>query len=59
VGILTGIYGVPLTEATAIALVDRAISVLSIIVLGGIAYVLSPKTKGMREAEPRSEGAGA
>ncbi len=59
VGILTGIYGVPLTEATAIALVDRAISVLSIIVLGGIVYVLSPKTKGMREGEPRSEGAGA
>jgi hypothetical protein len=45
VGILTAIYGVPLTEATAIALVDRAISVLSIIVLGGIVYLISPKTK--------------
>ena len=30
----------------AIALVDRSISVLSIIVLGGLAYVLSSKTKG-------------
>ncbi|MGH2406788.1 MAG: lysylphosphatidylglycerol synthase transmembrane domain-containing protein [Candidatus Limnocylindrales bacterium] len=45
VGILTAIYGVPLVEATAIALVDRAISVLSIIVLGGVVYLLSPKTK--------------
>ena len=52
IGILTVIYGVPPTEATAIALVDRAISVLSVIVLGSIAYVLSPKTKGghVREA---------
>ena len=46
IGILTVIYDVPPTEATAIALVDRAISVLSIIVLGSIAYILSPKTKG-------------
>ncbi|HET7676975.1 MAG TPA: lysylphosphatidylglycerol synthase transmembrane domain-containing protein [Candidatus Limnocylindrales bacterium] len=46
VGILTVIYGVAPTEAASIALVDRAISVLSIIVLGAIAYVISPKTKG-------------
>lgn len=46
IGILTVIYHVPPTEATAIALVDRAISVLSVIVLGSIAYILSPKTKG-------------
>ena len=32
-------------EAAAIVLVDRAISVLSIIVLGSIAYVLSAKTR--------------
>jgi len=44
--ILTVIYKVPVTEATAIALVDRAISVVSVTVLGSIAYVLSPKTKG-------------
>ena len=56
VGILTLIYGVDQEQAAAIALLDRAISVLSIIVLGSIAYVLSSKTKGnrrpMRDAEP-------
>jgi uncharacterized protein (TIRG00374 family) len=46
VGILTVIYGVDATNATAITLVDRAISVLSIIVLGSFAYVFSAKTKG-------------
>jgi uncharacterized protein (TIRG00374 family) len=46
VGVLTAAYGVSPTEATAIALVDRAISVLSIIVLGSIAYALSPKRRG-------------
>jgi hypothetical protein len=37
---------VPQTEAVAITLVDRSISVLSVIVVGGIAYVFSSKTKG-------------
>ena len=46
VGVLTAAYGVPLTEATTIALVDRAISVLSIIVLGAIVYAISPLRKG-------------
>jgi uncharacterized protein (TIRG00374 family) len=46
VGVLTAAYGVPLTEATTIALVDRAISVLSVIVLGSIAYAVSPKRRG-------------
>ena len=46
VGVLTLVYGVPPTEAPAITLVDRAISVLSIIVLGSIAYVVSPKRRG-------------
>lgn len=59
VGILTGIYGVPVTEATAIALVDRAISVLSIIVLGSIAYVVSDKTKGIRQPTPDAEPSSA
>jgi uncharacterized protein (TIRG00374 family) len=45
VGILTVIYGVDATNATAITLVDRAISVLSVIVFGGIVYILSSKTK--------------
>lgn len=47
VGILTTIYVVPLNEALAITLVDRAISVLSIIVLGSIAYAISPKRRGL------------
>jgi uncharacterized protein (TIRG00374 family) len=45
VGILTVIYGVDATNATAITLVDRAISVFSIWVFGSIAYVLSPMTR--------------
>jgi uncharacterized protein (TIRG00374 family) len=60
VGLLTIVYGVPQTEALAITLVDRAISVLSIIVLGSIAYAISPKRRGLgvagqhvaEEAEP-------
>ncbi len=44
--ILTAVYDVPQTEAVAITLVDRAISVLSVIIVGGIAYVLSSKTRG-------------
>ena len=60
VGVLTAAYGVPLTEATTIALVDRAISVLSIIVFGSIVYVVSPlrRGRGLR-TEPRSAGAAA
>ncbi|HEY0443724.1 MAG TPA: lysylphosphatidylglycerol synthase transmembrane domain-containing protein [Candidatus Limnocylindrales bacterium] len=46
VGVLGVAYGVPTTEGAAIALVDRAISVLSIIVLGSIAYALSGKRRG-------------
>lgn len=48
VGLLTVVYQADPNEAAAIALVDRAISVLSVIVLGFIAYLLSPKTKGRR-----------
>ena len=40
VGVLTVAYGVPLPEATAIALLDRVISVFSVIVFGSIAYVV-------------------
>ncbi|MCU0484316.1 MAG: flippase-like domain-containing protein [Chloroflexi bacterium] len=46
VGILTLVYGVPLAEATAIALLDRTISVFSIIIFGSIAWVVSPKPRG-------------
>jgi uncharacterized protein (TIRG00374 family) len=47
VGLLTIVYQVSLPDALAITLVDRAISVLSIIVLGSIAYAFSPKRRGM------------
>jgi uncharacterized protein (TIRG00374 family) len=46
IGVLTLVYNVPLAEATAIALLDRVISVFSVIIFGSIAYVLSPKPRG-------------
>ena len=51
VGLLTIVYGVPLNDALAITLVDRAISVLSIIILGSIAYAVSPKRRGLGVSE--------
>lgn len=51
VGLLTLVYGVAPNEALAITLVDRTISVLSIIVLGSIAYAVSPKRRGMGVTE--------
>jgi uncharacterized protein (TIRG00374 family) len=45
-GILTRVYHVSPEHAATIVIVDRAISVLSVIVIGGIAYVFSSKTKG-------------
>ncbi len=55
VGVLTVAYGVPLPEATAIALLDRVISVFSVIVVGSIAYLLSKKPRGMGRI-PESPG---
>jgi uncharacterized protein (TIRG00374 family) len=52
VGLLTLVYGVGQTEALAITIVDRAISVLSIIALGSIVYAVSPKRRGMGLARP-------
>jgi uncharacterized protein (TIRG00374 family) len=49
-GILIALYHAPAHDAAAIVLVDRAISVLSVIVLGSIAYVISGKTKVRRAA---------
>ena len=46
VGVLVAAYGVPLTEATTIALLDRVISVFSIIVIGSMLYVVSGKRRG-------------
>jgi hypothetical protein len=57
--VLTLVYGVPQTEALAIVLVDRAISVLSIIIFGGIAYWLSPLRRGVgitEAAPPKASG---
>ena len=45
-GILTRVYDVTPEQAAAIVIVDRAISVLSVIIVGGIAYVFSSKTRG-------------
>jgi uncharacterized protein (TIRG00374 family) len=53
VGVLHVAYGVPLPEATAIALLDRVISVFSIIVFGSIAYLVSSNPRGLaRIGEP-------
>jgi uncharacterized protein (TIRG00374 family) len=46
VGLLTFVYGISQTEALAIVLVDRAISVLSVIIFGSIAYAVSAKRRG-------------
>jgi uncharacterized protein (TIRG00374 family) len=46
-GILTAVYGLSSTEATTIVVVDRTISVLSIIVIGSIVYWFSPKRRGL------------
>jgi uncharacterized protein (TIRG00374 family) len=47
VGLLTVVYGVSETDALAITLVDRAISVLSIIAIGSVVYALSSKRRGL------------
>jgi glycosyltransferase 2 family protein len=46
IGVLTIVYAVEPGAAATIALVDRAISVLSIIILGSIAYAVSPLRRG-------------
>lgn len=62
--LLTIVYGVPPTEAATIVLLDRAISVLSIIALGSVDYVLSPLRRGgglhppSGTVEPSEAGAG-
>jgi glycosyltransferase 2 family protein len=63
VGLLTVVYNIPQTEALAIVLVDRAISVLSVVVFGGITYALSGKRRGEglepHGHEPEPEPAGS
>ena len=52
--VLTQIYGVPPTEALAITLVDRVISVLSVVVFGSIVYAFSGKRRGEGLSTPRN-----
>jgi uncharacterized protein (TIRG00374 family) len=56
VGLLTAVYHVPSNQALAITVVDRSISVLTVVVLGSIVYVLSPKTKGRATGAGRGGG---
>lgn len=44
--VLTKVFNATPTHGAAIVLVDRAISVFSVVVLGGIAYVFSSKPRG-------------
>jgi uncharacterized protein (TIRG00374 family) len=57
--VLTVAYGVPLPEATAIALLDRVISVFSIILFGSIAHAISGKPRGEGRAAPKQQAAEA
>ncbi len=59
VGVLVAGYHVTLGQATTIALVDRVISVLSIIVLGSIAYWFSPKRRGLGLSSDPTDPSGA
>jgi uncharacterized protein (TIRG00374 family) len=45
--VLTVVYGIDQSQALAITVVDRVISVLSIIAFGSLAYWFSPKRRGM------------
>lgn len=60
--VLVTVFGVAGSQATAILLIDRTISVFSIVVLGSIAYVLSSKPRGggmkVEEIELRTTPAG-
>jgi uncharacterized protein (TIRG00374 family) len=62
VGLLYTVFGMPFGQASAIILVDRAISVFSIVVLGSIASVISSKPRGggikVEEVSPAQVSAG-
>jgi uncharacterized protein (TIRG00374 family) len=45
-GVLTTVFKATQPQAAAIILVDRAISVFSIVLLGSIAYMISSKPRG-------------
>jgi hypothetical protein len=59
VGVLHVAYGVPLPEATAIALLDRVVSVFSIIVFGSIAYAISGKPRGLGRIDSAADAKAA
>ena len=58
VGLLT-LYGVVGEPAVAVALTDRAISILTVIVLGGIVYAFSAKVRRAHTASRGRERAAA
>lgn len=51
------IYGVPREPAAAVALTDRAISILTVIVLGGILYAFSRKIRTAHAPKPAGDAA--
>ena len=57
VGLLTFVYGIGQTEALAIVLVDRAISVLSVILFGSIAYAVGQAPRRGPRSAARQRGA--
>jgi uncharacterized protein (TIRG00374 family) len=56
---LLALYGVVGEPAVAVALTDRAISIITVIVLGGIFYAFSAKVRRAHAGGVRSEGAPA
>jgi glycosyltransferase 2 family protein len=62
-GVLTTIFHLAKTQAAAVVLVDRAISVFSIVILGTIAYLLSSKPRGggmvVEEVGPTADHGGS
>ena len=52
VGVLTLAYGVPPQEAATIIIVDRLISVFSVVVIGSITYIASSKRRGAGLSQP-------
>jgi glycosyltransferase 2 family protein len=53
------IYGVGQDPAAAVALTDRGISILTVILLGGILYLVSDKVRRAHRATPAAPSAGA
>jgi uncharacterized protein (TIRG00374 family) len=54
VGVLTLAYGVPPQEAATIVIVDRMISVFSVVVIGSMVYIFSGKRRGEGLSQPNS-----